>query len=151
MVIAYRDAVEADLPAIVALLADDELGAEREDVAAPLVASYVDAFHAIAATHHLRLIVAVDGERIVGTMQFLLIPGLSSRGSWHGQIEAVRIAADLRGQGQGEAFVRWAIEQCRLAGCASVQLVSHESRRAAHRFWRKLGFVPSHVGFKLHL
>jgi ribosomal protein S18 acetylase RimI-like enzyme len=78
-----------------------------------------------------------------GTMQLLLIPGLSAQGSWHGQIEAVRIASALRGQGEGEAFVRWAIEQCRAAGCASVQLVSDGSRSAAYRFWRKLGFVSS--------
>ncbi|CAN5246762.1 GNAT family N-acetyltransferase [soil metagenome] len=147
----YRDATEHDLPAIVALLADDPLGSEREDASLPLAQSYIDAFQAITSMQYQRLIVAADGEKIVGTMQLLLIPALSSKGSWHGQIEAVRIAADLRGHGEGEAFVRWAVEHCRMAGCASVQLVSDNSRSAAHRFWRRIGFVSSHLGFKMKL
>lgn len=98
MMLVYRDATEADLPAIVALFADDRLGFEREDTSLPIAQSYVEAFRAMSSMHCHRLIVAVDGERIVGTMQLLLIPALSSRGSWHGQIEAVRIASDLRGQ-----------------------------------------------------
>jgi ribosomal protein S18 acetylase RimI-like enzyme len=151
MTITYRDATEADLPAIVALLADDSLGSEREDASLPLAQSYVASFRALARTQHQRLIVAADGERIIGTMQLLLVPALSSRGSWHAQIEAVRIAADIRGQGHGEAFVHWALEECRLAKCASVQLLSDKSRVAAHRFWRKLGFASSHVGFKMKL
>lgn len=151
MELIYRDAAEADLPAIIGLLADDRLGSDREDTSLPLAKSYVDAFRAISAMKNLRLIVAVADGRIVGTMQLLLIPALSSRGSWHGKFEAVRIASDLRGQGQGEALVRWAIEQCRAAGCASIQLVSDGSRDAAHRFWRRLGFASSHVGFKMTL
>jgi hypothetical protein len=79
MPIAYRDATEADLSAIVALLADDELGAGREDASLPLAGSYIAAFQAIASMPHQRLIVAADGERIVGTMQLLLIPGLSAQ------------------------------------------------------------------------
>lgn len=151
MTTAYRDATEADLPAIVRLLADDPLGAQREDPSLPLLPAYHAAFDAIAALDHQRLVVAVAGERIVGTMQLLVVPGLSMRGSSNGYIQAVRIAADLRGKGQGEAFVRWAIEQCRTAVCRSVQLVSDGSRIAAHRFWRKCGFVSSHVGFKMRL
>lgn len=151
MTTAYRDATEADLPAIVALLADDPLGRDREDPSLPLAQSYLAAFRAMTSIPSQRLVVAVDGERVIGTMQLLFIPGLSSRGSWHGQIEAVRIASDLRGHGQGQAFAKWAIEQCRAAGCASVQLVSDGSRDAAHRFWRGLGFFPSHLGFKMKL
>jgi GNAT superfamily N-acetyltransferase len=151
MTIVYRDALEADLPTIVQLLADDPLGAQREDASVPLLPAYLAAFQAIATLDHQRLVVAVDGERIVGTMQFLVVPGLSMRGANHGYIEAVRIVADLRGRGEGERFVRWAVAQCRDAGCGTVQLVSEGSRTAAHRFWQKCGFVPSHVGFKMRL
>ncbi len=151
MTLHYRDAVADDLPAIVALLADDPLGAQREDAALPLAPSYLAAFDAMARNPYQRLIVAVAGEQVVGTMHLLLVPGLSYQGGWHGQIEAVRIAAPLRGSGHGEAFARWAIEECRKAGCVSVQLVSHGSRAAAHRFWRKLGFVSTHAGFKMAL
>ncbi len=151
MAVTYRDATEADLPAIVALLADDMLGAAREDPSLPLNANYVDAFRAMEATPYQRLIVAEEERRIIGTMQLLVIPGLSAKGSWHGQIEAVRIASDLRGRGEGEAFVRWAVEECRAAGCATVQLLSHGSRTAAHRFWERAGFEQSHLGFKMTL
>ncbi|MDO6415689.1 GNAT family N-acetyltransferase [Sphingomonas sp. BIUV-7] len=147
----YRDATEADLPAIVALLADDPLGALREDPSLPLAASYGTAFAAIASAPHQRLIVAEEEGRVVGTLQLLLIPAISRRGSWRGQIEGVRIAADRRGNGHGEAFVRWAADQCRSAGCVSVQLTSDASREAAHRFWRRLGFEATHVGFKMSL
>lgn len=147
----YRGATEGDLPAIVALLADDPLGAQREDPSLPLAESYLAAFRAMKRHPGLRLLVACDADAVVGTMQLMMMPGLSLRGAWHGQIEAVRIAAPLRGNGHGEAFARWAIEECRKAGCGSVQLVSHGSRHGAHRFWRKLGFVPSHTGFKMPL
>jgi len=104
MTIVYRDALEADLPAIVQLLADDPLGAEREDASVPLLPAYLAAFQAIAALDHQRLVVAVKGERIMGTMQLLVVPGLSMRGASHGYIEAVRIVADLRGARGGGAF-----------------------------------------------
>ncbi|WP_395395611.1 GNAT family N-acetyltransferase [Novosphingobium sp. BL-8A] len=143
----YRDATEADLPAIVVLLADDDLGISRENPTLPLVQSYMDAFRAISATPYQRLLVAIDDGLVVGTMQFLLIPAISRQGSWRGQIEAVRIAKHLRGKGYGEAFVRWAVAQCRAKGCVSVQLTSDNARMHAHRFWRRVGFQPTHVGF----
>ena len=149
MSLSFRDATEADLPAIVALLADDALGASREDTSLPLAEGYADAFRAIAATPYQRLIVATDDGVAIGTMQILLISAVSRRGSWRGQIEAVRIASHLRGSGRGEAFVKWAIEQCRSAGCVSVQLTSDNARLDAHRFWRRIGFLPTHVGFKI--
>jgi GNAT superfamily N-acetyltransferase len=147
----FRDADATDLPAIVAMLADDHLGATREDPTLPLQAGYLAAFEAIMASPNTRLIVAVDGEQVIGTMQLILIPGLSSIGSMHGQIEAVRIAAAHRGAARGEAMVRWAIEECRLAGCSSIQLTSDGSRLDAHRFWQRIGFTASHKGFKLKL
>jgi GNAT superfamily N-acetyltransferase len=150
-VIKYRDADEGDVPAIVAMLADDPLGAEREDVSVPLPQAYHTAFHTINETPGQRLVVAVETERIVGTMQLLVIAGLSFRGSRHGQIEAVRIATDRRGRGAGAAFVRWGIEELRLAGCTSIQLVSHASRCDAHRFWERQGFEATHRGFKMTL
>ncbi|PZU09248.1 GNAT family N-acetyltransferase [Sphingomonas sp.] len=146
-----RDATEADLPAIVGLLADDPLGATRENASLPLAPSYLSAFRAIQATPRQRLIVAEEEGLIVGTIQIVLIPAISRRGSLRGLIEAVRIAARHRGNGRGEQLVRWAVAECRAAGCASVQLTSHDSRADAHRFWKRMGFVPTHVGFKLDL
>jgi GNAT superfamily N-acetyltransferase len=148
MPLVFRDATEADLPAIVTLLADDLLGATREDPSLPLAPSYLAAFRAIAAAPNQRLIVAEEEGQIVGTMQILLIPAISRRGSQRGLIEAVRIARASRGGGRGETFVRWAIDECRAAGCVSVQLTSDGSRADAHRFWQRLGFEATHLGFK---
>ncbi len=150
---AIRPATEDDLPRIVALLADDPLGRAREafDPAAPPDAAYLDAFRAIADNPNEHLVVLDDGGAVVGCLQLSLLPGLSRRGSWRGQIEGVRVAASHRGAGLGERLVGWAIDACRARGCALVQLTTDRSRADAHRFYERLGFVPSHVGMKLPL
>lgn len=146
-----REAVRADLSAIIALLWDDETARHREDPSEPLDPRYSAAFDAIEADPNQHLIaVDLDG-RLIGTMQLSFLPGLSFRGSWRGLIEAVRIAADLRGQRLGEEMILWAIEQCRARDCKMVQLTSTATRTAAHRFYARLGFVQSHVGMKMHL
>lgn len=147
----FRDAVAADLPVIVALLADDPLGQAREDASLPLAPGYLAAFAAIEAAPDQRLVVACEGGRVVGTLQLTFTPCLSGKGGWRGQIEAVRVARERRRGGIGERMARWAIEQCRARGCARVQLTSDNSRADAHRFWERLGFAPSHRGFKLPL
>jgi len=146
-----RDATLADLPAIVAMLADDPLGRTREDPSLPLDPAYVAAFEAIAANPDQRLLVAVEAGHVLGTLQLAFLPGISRRGGWRGQIEAVRVARDRRGEGLGAQMVAWAVEQCRARGCVAVQLTSDASRTEAHRFWEAQGFRPSHKGFKLEL
>ena len=147
----FRDATAADLPAIIALLAEDTLGEQREDPALPLDPGYEAAFAAIKSDPGQRLIVAVLENRVVGTMQLSTIPGIAFKGAWRGQIEAVRIAGDLRGRGLGEQLIEYAIEQFRAGGCKFVQLTSHKSRDGAHRFYERLGWTRSHDGFKLTL
>ena len=146
-----REAVAADLPAIVALLDDDEHSRGREDVRVPLADGYLAAFTAIDADPHQLLVVAERAGTIVGTLQLSFLPGLAFRGAWRGQIEAVRIAGDRRGQGLGIQLVEWAIERCRERGCRMVQLTSKTIRSDAHRFYERLGFTSSHVGLKLQL
>lgn len=149
--LAIRTATRDDLPAIVALLYDDESGRTREKPELPLDPRYIAAFEAIDAAPDQNLIVAELGGAVVGTMQLTFLPGLSFLGSWRGQIEAVRIASHLRGQRFGEELILWAVEQCRARDCKMVQLTSTATRTAAHRFYARLGFVHSHVGMKLHL
>ena len=149
MPVSFRDARAEDLPAIVAMLADDPLGARREG--APDDPAYAAAFAAIVADPGERLIVAERDGAVVGSLQIGFIPGLSRRGAWRGQIEGVRVAAGARGQGIGEAMVLWAVEECRRRGCAMVQLTTDRSRADAHRFYARLGFEQSHLGFKLML
>ena len=151
MVVSFRDATLADLPAIVALLAEDTLGEKREDASTPLDPGYEAAFAAIKSDPGQRLIVAELDSRVVGTMQLSTIPGITFRGAWRGQIEAVRIAGDLRGRGLGAQLIAYAVEQFRGEGCKFVQLTSHKDRTGAHRFYERLGWTRSHEGFKLSL
>lgn len=147
--VAFRAATEDDLPCIVALIADDPLGATRDDASLPLDENYLRAFDNLARDPNQLMAVAERDGAVIGCLQLSFIPGLTRRGAWRGQIEGVRIAAPLRGQGHGKAFFEWAIEQCRARGCALVQLSTDVSRPGAKRFYERLGFEASHVGMKL--
>ncbi|MFD9465140.1 GNAT family N-acetyltransferase [Streptomyces sp. NPDC060027] len=144
-----RAAVADDVPAIVAMLADDPLGAQREspDDLTP----YLGALERLSGDPNQHLVVAVRENRVVGTLQLTVIPGLSRKGATRSIIEAVRIHADERGSGLGTELIDWAIEESRRQGCHLVQLTSDASRTDAHRFYERLGFEASHVGFKLPL
>ena len=145
----FRPAVAGDLPAIVALLADDPLGALRESPGE--LAPYRAAFARIAADPGQHLLVAERDGRVVGTLQLTLIPGLARRGATRALIEAVRVGADERGSGLGTALLTHAIEESRRLGAELVQLTSDATRTDAHRFYERLGFTGSHLGFKLSL
>ena len=150
--IIFRAAEDTDLPAVVSLLADDELGQLREDPRQPLTQEYLEAFQSIKTDPNQLLVVAVDEAGVViGTMQISFIPGIARLGAWRGQIEAVRIAKEHRSSGLGQRMFEWAISQCRSHGCNLVQLTTDKTRPDAQRFYEKLGFVPSHVGYKLRL
>ncbi|MFE2476899.1 GNAT family N-acetyltransferase [Streptomyces sp. NPDC059389] len=146
---AIRPATEEDLPAIVAMLADDPLGATREspDDLTP----YLAAFRRLTDDPHQHVVVAVREGRVVGTLQLTIVPGLSRKGATRSIIEGVRVHADERGSGLGTRFVQWAIEESRRQNCRLVQLTSDATRTDAHRFYERLGFTASHVGFKLSL
>jgi len=143
-----RRASAQDVPAIVDLLADDDLGKTRE---APGDPCYPEAFAAIEADPNQFLAVVVDGGEVVGCLQLSFIPGLSLKGMWRGQIESVRIAASRRGGGLGHVMINWAIEECRRRGCGLVQLAMNKSRSDTLRFYQSLGFEATHEGFKLKL
>ncbi|HEX6336278.1 MAG TPA: GNAT family N-acetyltransferase [Jiangellaceae bacterium] len=149
MEFSLRQATVADLPAIIALLADDEIGASRETPGDR--APYDESFAAIAADPNQLLVVGERDGQVLATMQLTFIPGLSRRGTWRAQIEGVRVASSARGHGLGEELIRWAIGQARERGCALVQLTSDARRQDAHRFYERLGFTASHTGFKLAL
>lgn len=149
--IAFRRARTADLPAIIGLLADDPMGRLREDATEPLAAAYRDAFTAIEADPNQLLAVVTEDDGVIGTLQITFIPGLSRKGLWRGQIEGVRIAARHRGAGLGGRVFEWAIAQCRARGCGLVQLTTDRERPEAHRFYERLGFTASHLGYKKSL
>ena len=144
----FRNARREDLPAIVALLADDVLGASREAAADE---AYQEAFEQVQSDPRSRLIVAEAGGQVAGTLQLSMLPGLSRHGMLRAQIEAVRVAASHRGQGLGQVMIKWAIGQARENGCGLVQLTSDKRRHDAIRFYESLGFTASHEGLKLPL
>jgi GNAT superfamily N-acetyltransferase len=145
-----RRAEAGDVPALVALLADDDLGREREEPETDL-APYRRAFALVDADAAHLLVVAEAGAEVVGTLQLSVLPGLSRRGALRAQLEAVRVARGSRGTGLGAALVGWAVDEARRRGCALVQLTTDKSRTDAHRFYARLGFVASHEGMKLEL
>ncbi|MDP3376735.1 MAG: GNAT family N-acetyltransferase [Brevundimonas sp.] len=146
--VVFRRAETADLPFIVGLLADDPIGASREDLSTPLNRAYIDAFNAIAADPNQFLAVITEDDQVIGTLQLTFIPGLSRTGAWRGQIEAVRIAAHRRGTGLGHRAFEWAVQQCQSRKCSLVQLTTDKNRPEAHRFYEQLGFAASHLGYK---
>jgi ribosomal protein S18 acetylase RimI-like enzyme len=144
-----RRATRADVPAIVALIAADQIGHTRDGGD---LAPYERAFATIDAdAAQLLVVVTGDDDAVVGTLQLTFIPGLARRGGVRAHIEAVRVREDLRGRGLGRALFVWAIDEARARGCALVQLTSDKRREAALRFYDQLGFAPTHEGFKLRL
>jgi GNAT superfamily N-acetyltransferase len=147
-----RRATAPDLPAIVGLLAADQLGATRDGVRTPDdLARYEQAFRTIDDDPAHILMVADSGGEVVATMQVSFLPGLARRGALRAQLEAVRVSDAYRGQGLGAAMLGWAVGEARRRGCVLVQLTSDKSRTAAHRFYERHGFVASHEGMKLAL
>ena len=146
-----RRAAGTDLPAVVALLADDTLGQSREDASLPLDAAYLRAFEAIRADPHNDLIVGERNGTVIACMQFTVLPSISFRGRPRAQIESVRVAAQERGHGYGEALFTWAIDEAKRRNCHLLQLTTNATRADAARFYERLGFKASHLGMKLAL
>jgi GNAT superfamily N-acetyltransferase len=145
-----RRAVRDDVPAIVELFAEDELGTGGDGPSVGLE-PYLRAFDAIDADPAHLLVVAETGGDIVATLQLSVLPSLPHRGAFRAQLEGVHVRAGRRGGGVGAAMVGWAVEEARRRGCGEVQLTSQKRRVDAHRFYERLGFARSHEGFKLIL
>jgi GNAT superfamily N-acetyltransferase len=148
----FRAASRADVPAILRLLADDEITRGRDGVVPEGEdAAYWAAFDAIDADPRNELIVADEDGAVVGTCQLTFTPSLSRRGAERMTIEAVRVRLDLRDRGIGRAMMLWALARARERGCGLAQLTTDKRRTDAHRFYESLGFVASHEGMKLAL
>jgi GNAT superfamily N-acetyltransferase len=147
--IEIRQARRNDLAAIVAMLSGDSIAAAREDPAH--FDDYVRAFAEIEAAPNTEIIVAVHGGEVVGTLQLTFMPGLSYRGGWRAEVEAVRVRDDLRNLRIGTRMMEWVIARARQRGCKLIQLTTNAARTDAQRFYRRLGFQASHVGMKLIL
>lgn len=147
----FRKAERKDLLSIVRLLAEDDLGSQRERLEDPLPGSYYKAFAEIEQDANHELIVAeLDGE-VIGTLHLMFIPSISFQGGLRAQVESVRVDERFRGRGIGSEMMKRVIERARARGAHLVQLTTHKSREDAHRFYERLGFTKSHVGMKLTL
>lgn len=151
MELVYRNAVENDLPALIQMLADDDLGGKREDFSVVLNSNYIAAFNSIESDPNNELIVACYNNNIIGMLQLTFIPYLTYIGSWRCLIEGVRIHSKHRGQGLGRKTFEWAIARAQAKKCRLIQLTSDKTRIDALRFYESLGFIASHEGFKFHL
>jgi GNAT superfamily N-acetyltransferase len=150
MSVTFREARHRDLKAIVAMLADDDLGRGRENP--DDLAHYSLILGQIEGDTRKSIIVAEDGTgSVVGSFQVSFITGLSRKGATRALVEGVRVAAAARGRGIGEAMMQYAVTLARRRGCTLVQLTSDKARTRAHAFYARLGFKMSHEGFKLDL
>lgn len=147
--ILMRPARRQDVARLVRLLADDDLGVAREQIAEPLPAAYFDAFDRIAANPRALLAVAEDRSgAVIGTLQLTFIAGLSNQGAELALVSAVRVASHLRGRGHGRAMMHWAMEEARRRNCRHIELFTHLSRIEAQSFYEALGFAKSHAGMR---
>ena len=145
MKVTFRSSVRADVPAILDLLREDHLGIKRELGG---IEEYYQAWDAMEDESGNALYVGEADGRIVATFQLTFITGLSHRATRRAQIESVRVASDLRGQGIGRLLMTEAETLSRAAGCRMIQLTSHGDRGKAQRFYSGVGYDPAHVGFK---
>jgi GNAT superfamily N-acetyltransferase len=146
--IIFRTATKDDLKTIVALLADDDIGEDRETA---LPAEYVQAFEAMAAEEYNKYLLAEIDGKIAGSLQLVFMCSLSHGAAKRAQIESARVRSDMRGKNVGTALMKEAIRIARENGCKMIQLDSDKRRSRAHLFYRRLGFEQSHIGFKKSL
>ena len=147
----FRQAKAIDIKSLVKMLADDELGASREDDSETLNNSYIDAFESIVIDPNNELTVVESNGDLVGMLQLTFIPYLTHMGTWRCMIEGVRIARAHRGKGLGSRFIKWAIKRAGERECGIVQLTSDKQRKDEIRFYKSLGFGATHEGFKLKI
>jgi ribosomal protein S18 acetylase RimI-like enzyme len=147
--IIIRRARRDDVGVIVAMLADDPLGSGRERIEQPLPSSYFRAFEIIESDPNIHLVVAEQGGIVVGCLQLCILAGLSSQGASRALVEDVRVASHCRSRGIGDQMLQWAVAEARGRGCKLIELLTHNTRVDAQRFYKRLGFQPSHVGMTM--
>ncbi len=149
--VTFRLAKQEDVSAIVRMLADDDLGSQREKFEEPLPDSYFVAFEQIDNDPNHELVVAELSGEVIGTLHLIFIPSISYQGGLRAQVESVRVDRKHQNQGIGSEMMKWVIERARGRDAHLVQLTTHRSREDAHRFYERLGFKKSHLGMKLSL
>ena len=131
-----REAIDADLPAILSLYAQPDLddgkvlSIERAQKILARIRSYPD----------YRIYAAKAGEEIVGTFALLIMDNLAHMGAPSAIVEDVVVDPDWQGKGIGKQMVQFAVERSKDLGCYKLALSSNLKREVAHRFYESLGF-----------
>ena len=149
MILSFREARRDDVPRLVEMLADDELGALRERFADPLPDSYYEAFAAIETDPNNEIVIAESEGAIAGFLQLPYIPNLTHQGSWRAMVEGVRVDSAQRGAGIGQQLIQEAIRRAKQRGARLIQLTTDKTRQDALRFYESQGFQSTHEGLKL--
>jgi GNAT superfamily N-acetyltransferase len=147
----FRLAIRDDLPSIVRMLADDDLGSQRERNEDPLPEPYYSAFEQIHNDSNHELIVAERNGEVIGTLHLMFLPSISFLGGLRAQVESVRVDKRFQGEGIGTELMKWTMDRAKQRGAHVMQLTTHRTRVDAHRFYERLGFKGSHLGMKLSL
>ena len=147
----FRKAKQSDLGDIIHLLAEDQLGKQREKLSEAIPSNYLDAFIRIDGDPNQLLMVVESRDIIVGTCHLILMPSLTFQGGLRMNVEAVRIASSCRGQGVGEWMINQALSLARKERCKIIQLTTNKERVDAKKFYEKLGFKSTHEGMKMYL
>ncbi|MEU9242086.1 GNAT family N-acetyltransferase [Streptomyces shenzhenensis] len=90
------------------------------------------------------VLVAVEGERLLGGVTFVSGPGPVADIARPGEAEirALAVAHEARGRGAGVALARACVDRARATvGCTAVVLSSQRGMHTAHRIYERLGFV----------
>ncbi|MBP1850567.1 GNAT family N-acetyltransferase [Rhizobium halophytocola] len=146
-----RKAAEADVQAIAAIFAKDTLGGHGDTDDPAALPDYIAAFRTIADSANQDLYVVTEDGEVVATFQTMITTTMPGRGSSSMIIEAVQTRPDRRGRGIGKLMIEFCIADARDRGMRMVQLTSNAVRKDAHRFYQRLGFQPTHLGFKIKL
>jgi ribosomal protein S18 acetylase RimI-like enzyme len=149
--IRHRKANINDLPLIVTLLLEDELGKTRESKQSALDQRYIDAFLKIDIDPNQYLMIVENDDETIGTCHLTLMPSLTFTGQTRMQIEAVRVSEHYRGQKIGEWMMNAAVNYGKSKGASIIQLTTNKKRSRAKKFYEQLGFEASHEGMKLYL
>lgn len=145
MRVIFREATADDLPEVIRLIRQD---ARNVTISSDDMALFQRSWENMQKNCTNRLFVGVAGDRVVATYQLAVIHGVSLSAARRGQIESVRVDAELRSSGIGAQLMADAEARARDAGCDLMQLTTDSSRLRAHAFYERLGYKPSHLGFK---
>ena len=148
----FRKATREDLPAIIEMIANDDLGRLREQYQDPLPKEYYRAFELIDQDINQELYVLDNSEgEVVASFQLNFLQYLTYMGGIRCLVENVHVKKGETGKGIGRQMFQWIIERAKDKQVHLIQLTSNKLRPDAIRFYKGLGFNATHEGFKLHL